>query len=274
MAYMMEDCSKAGVKVIVLDRPNPIGGEYVDGPIQDFDKRDELTAYFPMPIAHGMTMGELAKMFNTENKINCNLTVVPMKNWTRDLYYDQTGLRWVNPSPNIQDLDAALVYPGIAMTEALISMGRGTPQPFHVFGSPMIKDPQALINHVMKLGLKGVKLEPVTFTPTGVLSKDHPGEGRECHGAKITITDRKQFRAYELGQAVIDYMQATYGDEMTTNSKGKMVPKYNIWAIRNAASSWVCARTVERKPFAETMKLVDEQVATFKAMRAKYLIYK
>jgi uncharacterized protein YbbC (DUF1343 family) len=275
MGKMMESCAKNGVAVIVLDRPNPIGGLYVAGPRPDFDKIGDITNYFDMPIAHGMTMGEMARMFNKEKKINCKLTVVPVEGWTRDMYLDQTGLRWVDPSPNIQDLDAAIVYPGIAMTEAIMSMGRGTEQPFHVFGSPIIEKPEELIRYVTDAGVtSGVKLTVTEFTPTGTLARWHHGEGKLCRGAKMEITDRKTFDAYALGQAVIDYMVETYGKEMIKNAKGEMVPKYNVWAIRQAASSWVCARTVERKPLKETLALVKKQVNEFLPIRAKYLMYK
>lgn len=275
MGKMMESCKKNNVAVIVLDRPNPIGGNYVAGPKPDFDKIGDITNYFDMPIAHGMTMGEMARMFNKENKIDCKLTVVPVEGWRRDMYLDETGLRWVNPSPNIQDLDAAIVYPGIAITEAIMSMGRGTDQPFHVFGSPLIEKPEELIKHVEESGAaKGVKLTVTEFTPTGTLARGHHGEGRVCRGATMEITDRKEFDAYALGQSVIDYMVRTYGDQMTTSSKGQLVPKYNVWAIRQAASSWVCARTAEGKPLKDTLELVRKQVSEFLPVRSKYLMYK
>ncbi len=275
MGKMMEACARAGVEVIVLDRPNPIGGLYVDGPLPDYDKLGDNTNYFNMPIAHGMTMGELARMFNKEKRINCRLTVVPVENWTRDMYLDQTGLRWTNPSPNIQDLEAAIVYPGIGITEAIMSMGRGTDEPFHVFGSPIIENPDDLIKYVEDSKLvEGVKLTAVDFVPTGTLARWHHGEGKTCRGARMEITDREKFRAYVLGQVVIDYMHKTYGTQTTTNSKGEAVPKYDIWNIRQAATSWVCARTIERKPLKDTIELVNRQVREFLPIRAKYLMYK
>jgi uncharacterized protein YbbC (DUF1343 family) len=265
MGYMMEFCAKAGVEVIVLDRPNPIGGHYVDGPQQDPDTVGKVTSYFPMPIAHGMTMGELAKMFNAEKKILCKLTIVQTENWTRDMYLDQTGLRWVNPSPNIQDLEAALVYPGIGITEKLVSMGRGTSEPFHIFGSPIIEDSQDLIDAVMKTGIKGVELQPVEFTPTGTLAKGHHGEKKLCRGARMKITDRSSFRAYALGLAVMDYLHAKYGTGVS--------PKYKVFQVRGPASAWVCSRIVERAPVADTLKIVAQQVDGFLPIREKYLIY-
>lgn len=269
MGKMMEELAVAGVEAIVLDRPNPIGGIYVDGPEQDPDLIGGITSYFPMPIAHGMTMGELAKMFNTENRINCKLTVVPLENWTRDMFFDETGLRWVNPSPNIQDLEAALVYPGIAIPEAILSMGRGTGEPFHVFGSPIIENPEELVKTVMASGLKGARLEVADFVPSGTLARYHHGEGRVCKGARIHITNREEFRAFHLGLAVMDYMYSKYGQK--TNASG--TPVWPIWRVRGAAASWVLARIVERKPIAETLKAVDAQVARFMPMRAKYLMY-
>ncbi len=156
-----------------------------------------------------------------------------------------------------------------------MSMGRGTDEPFHIFGSPIIERPEELIKFVEDSGVvKGVKLSVTDFTPTGTLARWHHGEGRLCRGARMEITDREQFDAYALGQAVIDYMVETYGKDYVENANGERVPKYNVWAIRQAASSWVCARTVERKPLKETLELVQKQVEEFKPIREKYLIYK
>lgn len=271
MGKMMESCAKEGIKVMVLDRPNPIGGLYVDGPLPDFDmvaNENNITCYFSMPVAHGMTMGEIARMFKGEMNLDLDLEVVPVESWKRSMYLDETGLLWVNPSPNIQDLDAAIVYPGIAIPEAILSMGRGTEQPFHVFGSPIIKEPQKMISKVMESGLQGIKLEPTEFKPTGRLAKGHHGENKLCKGAKMTITDRKAFRPYKLGLAVMDYLYAANLDEQTSQSK------FQIMKVRGPATSWVVARIMERKPLKETMELVDQQVAQFMPIREKYLLYK
>lgn len=273
MAYMMEECAKLGVECIVLDRPIPIGGVYVDGPLLDEDKLGSVTAYFRMPIAHGMTMGELAKMFNTENKIGCKLTVIPAENWKRGMLFDETGLRWVNPSPNIQDLDAAMVYPGIAITEAIVSMGRGTAEPFHVFGAPWIEDPQELVAEVMKIGLGGVRLEPTEFTPTGTLARYHIGENQLCKGARIHITDRKKFRAVALGAAVMQYLQGKYGKQYIQRGDGQLAPRYDVMGLRTSCSGVMCARIREQASFDGTLKFIDGQVAQFLPIRAKYLIY-
>lgn len=285
MGYMMEECAKKGVEVMVLDRPNPIGGVYVDGPPPDEDFEGNATGYFRMPTAHGMTMAELAKMFNAEKQINCKLSIVPCENLTRDMYFDQTGLRWVNPSPNIQDLEAAIVYPGIGITEAIVSMGRGTPEPFHVFGASYIDNPQEMIDHVTSGGLAGIRLEAVDFTPTGTLARAHAGDQLLCQGARMHITDRKTFRAYELGLRVITYLQEKYGRTYVTERKydwGKKkwittertVPQYSTVRIRGPLTAIVACRVQEGKPLKETLAYVDKEVAKFKPIREKYLIYK
>jgi len=269
MGKMMESCAKAGVAVMVLDRPNPIGGIYVDGPQQDPDMVGAITSYFPMPIAHGMTIGELAQMFNGEMKINSKLEVEKVKNWKRSQYLDETGLRWVNPSPNIQTLDGAIGYPGVAITEAIMSMGRGTTEPFHIFGSPLIEDPADMIKEVTSHTLEGVKLEVADFVPTGTLARYHHGEGKLCRGARIIITDRTKYRPFKLGLAVIDYMQRTYGKKMVNGN-----PAYPITRIRGALSSWVVLRTMDGRPLADTLAEVDKEVKTFLPVRDKYLIYR
>ena len=284
MAYMMEVCAKLGIEVMVLDRPNPVGGVYVDGPIIDEDLEGMVTGYFRMPIAHGMTMGEMARMFNAENKIGCELSVVECENWTRDMFFDETGLRWVNPSPNIQDLEAALVYTGIAIPESQVSMGRGTKEPFHVFGAPYIRDAQGLVDELTSGGLPGMRLEVADFTPTGTLSRGHVGEGRLCKGARMHITDRKTMRPVLLGIRLMDYLQRNHGSEMIDEMKwsaaerkslptGRKVPRFNVMGLRGASSAIVCARIREGKPLDETMKFIDEQVARFMPVRAKYLLY-
>ena len=285
MAYMMESCAPLGVEVMVLDRPNPIGGVYVDGPLLDDDLIGNITTYFKMPIAHGMTMGEMARMFNSENGINCKLSVVEMQNWKRDMYWDETGLRWVNPSPNIQDLDAAIVYPGIAITEALVSMGRGTTEPFHVFGAPFVKDPVGMCRDInTSSGMKGFRLEPFEFTPVGTLARYHAGEKQLCRGARIVITDRKAFRPFQLGLLAMTYLQQHYGSEMIQQRRwnaaskksvrtGRLVPRYDVMSLRGSCSSLMCARIRENRAVDETLQVIDRQVKQFLPVRQKYLIY-
>lgn len=268
MAFMMEECAKKNVEVMVLDRPNPIGGLYVDGPLPDEDQVGGVTCYFPMPVAHGMTMGELARMFNEENKIGCRLTVVQMEKWARSMFWDETGLRWVNPSPNIQDLDAAIAYPGIGMTERLVSMGRGTTEPFHIFGTPWIQDNNRMCDELNAAGMAGVRLEPVEFTPTGTLARGHIGENKLCRGARIVITDRKAFRPLELGLRVMDWLHRNHG-----KPAGGAPPAYDVAILRTSASAITVLRIREGRKISETLEFVKQQVRRFEQTRKKYLLY-
>src|SRR5262249_15764550 len=139
LAYAMEDAATHRIPFFVLDRPNPITGTHVEGPILDLQNQSFI-GYFPMPVRHGMTLGELAQMFNAENHIGCDVHVIPMRNWSRGDWFDSTGLRWVDPSPNLRSLGALVLYPGIAMLEASknYSVGRGTDAPFEVIGADFI----------------------------------------------------------------------------------------------------------------------------------------
>ena len=176
MAYVMEEAAKRKMSVVVLDRPNPIDGFHIEGPTLD---KSELgfTGYFPMPIRHGMTLGELATLFNGENRIGADLTVVPMKNWRRDEWFDQTGLPWINPSPNMRNLLQATLYPGIGAIEGTnLSVGRGTDTPFEQLGAPWIDGVQ-LADALNARRIPGVSFYPVRFTPTSSKYADE-----ECQG--------------------------------------------------------------------------------------------
>ena len=136
MAYCMEEAAKRKIAFFVLDRPNPFGGEIVEGPMLDADKTS-FTAYFPLPVRYGLTIGELAKLFNEENQIHCDLHVIAMKNWRRNYFYEDTGLRWIPPSPNLRTLKGSIVYPGLEILQnGGVSVGRGTESPFEEFGAP------------------------------------------------------------------------------------------------------------------------------------------
>ena len=143
MGYVMEEAAKRKIAVVVLDRPNPINGWQIEGPRSTSRRSVTFIAICPMPIRHGMTMGELARLFNDEKKIGADLTVVPMENWRRDYWFDETGLAWINPSPNMRNLNQATLYPGIGAIEySNISVGRGTDQPFEQIGAPWIDGPR------------------------------------------------------------------------------------------------------------------------------------
>ncbi len=207
MAYIMEAAAQHKLKVIVLDRPNPIGGVAVEGPILDKDQ-ESFVGYHPLPVRHGMTLGELALLYNRERNINADLQVIKVEGWKRGQLYDQTGLSWINPSPNMRGLTAALLYPGIGLLETTnVSVGRGTDRPFEVFGAPWI-DGQKLAEALNRAALPGVRFVPTRFTPT---SSTHAK--KECGGVQIYIDDWQRFASLPVGMSVACELKKLYPNE-------------------------------------------------------------
>ncbi|HSB63071.1 MAG TPA: exo-beta-N-acetylmuramidase NamZ domain-containing protein [Thermoanaerobaculia bacterium] len=193
MGYVLEEAAKANVKVIVLDRPNPIRADVREGPPADDDALS-FVAYHTTPIRTGMTIGELATLYNAEKKLGADLTVVKMKGYARDLWYDETGLVWVNPSPNLRSVTQAALYPGIGILETTnLSVGRGTDSPFEVFGAPWMDGPRVAAT-LNARGIAGVRFTPVRFTPVSSVFKDEA-----CSGVRITLVDRNALNAVALG---------------------------------------------------------------------------
>ena len=197
MAYILEEAAARKIAVVVLDRPNPIGGVQIEGPALD-ESAVGFTGYFPaMPIRHGMTMGELARLFNAERKINADLTVIAMRNWRRDAWFDETGLTWIGPSPNMRNLHQATLYPGIGAFESTnLSVGRGTDTPFEQLGAPWI-DGVRLADALNARQITGIRFYAVRFTPT---SSKFANE--ECGGVFMVITDRAALRPVRVGVEV------------------------------------------------------------------------
>ncbi len=200
--YTMANCLRAASRhqlpVIVCDRPNPIGGVAVEGPMLD-PAFTSFVGQFPIPMRHGLTIGELAKFFNERFGIGAKLEVVAMRGWSREQYFDQTGLAWVAPSPNIPTLDSAIVYPGTVLLEGTnVSEGRGTTRPFEFVGAPWV-DPDPFAAGLNALGLPGVHFRAMAFEPTF-----HKHAGTLCGGCQIHITDRASFPAVAVGVAVIE----------------------------------------------------------------------
>jgi uncharacterized protein YbbC (DUF1343 family) len=203
LGYVMEEAAKAGRPVFVLDRPNPINGVQVEGPVADPD-RLSFTAYHTIPVRHGMTIGELAQLFNQARKTGCDLRVVKMEGWSRAMWFDQTNLTWVNPSPNMRSLNEATLYPGIALLETTnVSIGRGTDTPFELVGAPWI-DGQELASFLNSQRIPGVRFVPVRFTPTKLF------KGEECGGVNIIITDREKFRPVQTGLEIAVALRKLY----------------------------------------------------------------
>jgi uncharacterized protein YbbC (DUF1343 family) len=195
LSLAMRAAKKAGIPFVVLDRPNPIGGEKVQGaiPVTPLPERKNgcgaITSIHPIPTRHGMTIGELARLFNTEYGIGCALTVVPMRGWQRSMYYDQTGLAWVNPSPNMKSLDAALLYPGPGTLETTsLSVGRGTDRAFLAYGAPWV-DAAGVVKNLSARNIPGIQFEACSFVPTT------PGfsyKGATCYGVCLDVLDRER----------------------------------------------------------------------------------
>jgi len=200
-AYTMANCLRAaarrGLKVLVCDRPNPIGGEAVEGPVLDEAYRS-FVGQFPIPLRHGLTIGELARLFNDRFGIGAPLEVVAMEGWRRGMFHDATGLPWVLPSPNIPTLESAVVYPGMVLVEGTnLSEGRGTTKPFEIAGAPWI-DADALAGRLNEAGLPGVHVRPAVFEPTFQKHARQP-----CGGCQLHVTDRASFRPVETAVAFI-----------------------------------------------------------------------
>jgi uncharacterized protein YbbC (DUF1343 family)/CubicO group peptidase (beta-lactamase class C family) len=257
IAYVLEEAAKRKLTVMVLDRPNPIDGFDIEGPYQDAAAIG-FNGYLPMPIRHGMTVGELARLFNGEKTIGADLSVVPMKSWRRDDWFDDTGLTWANPSPNMRNMVAATVYPGIGALEGTnLSVGRGTDTPFEQVGAPWINGP-ALAGALNASAVPGVRFYPVTFTPA-------PGAklgGQACQGVFLIVTDRDRLQPVRLGLELASALSRLYGQQFRLEDAALLLgSKATIGKIRagdspaSIAASWAG----------------DE--ATWRLTRAKYLLY-
>src|SRR5262245_39051552 len=215
-AYVMEEAAKNKVAVVVLDRPNPIGGYQIEGPTLD-KAALSFVGYYPMPIRHGMTLGELARLFNAENKIGANLTVIQLRNWKRDEYFDGTGLPWINPSPNMRNLIQATLYPGIGAFESTnISVGRGTDTPFEQIGAPWI-DGVELSDALNARVLPGIRFYPVRFTPGA-----NKYSGQECQGVFMVVTNRAVLRPVRVGIEIASFLQKMYGSKFELDAAERL----------------------------------------------------
>jgi uncharacterized protein YbbC (DUF1343 family)/CubicO group peptidase (beta-lactamase class C family) len=257
MAYVMEEAAKRKIAVVVLDRPNPINGFQIEGPTLD-KAALSFVGYFPMPIRHAMTLGELAKLFNAENKIGADLTVVPLRNWNRDEWFDSTGLPWINPSPNMRNLIQATLYPGIGAIEGTnVSVGRGTDTPFEQVGAPWI-DGVALADALNGRGIPGVRFYPVRFTPA---SSKYANE--ECGGVFMIVTDRAALHPVRVGLEIAAMLHKLYGSKYELESAERLFgSKEGIARIRAGddpaaiVSGWAAGE------------------ARWRLLRNKYLLYR
>jgi len=256
LGYFLEAAAKAKKPIIVLDRPNPITGAYVQGPVSD-SGQESFVNYFPLPVRHGMTMGELAKLFNEEKHIDADLTVIPMRGWLRGDWYDSTGALWVNPSPNLRSLDAELLYPGVALIEGTsVSVGRGTDMPFQLVGSPYLVAKE-LSSYLNGRNIPGVRFIPTTFTPTS-----GPYARRECSGVNIIVTNREELDAPELGLELAAALHKLY-------PLGYDMGKMNQLLVNKSAFTALQAGEDPNRIAGDWREKLDQ----FMDVRVKYLLY-
>jgi uncharacterized protein YbbC (DUF1343 family) len=216
MGLAMEEAAKHNIRFVVLDRPNPITGLRVFGPFND--REGLFTAYHRIPLVHGMTVGELAQMFNVERKINADLVVIQMEGWRRSMWLDETLLTWVNPSPNMRSLTQATLYPAIGMIEGCkVSVGRGTDTPFEVFGAPWI-DGRTLAARLNGLGLVGIRFLPYRFTPDASKFKN-----QQCGGVQIVLIDRNAFDPLETGLSIVRELKDLFPDAFDVDSVNRLL---------------------------------------------------
>ena len=264
MAYAMEAAAENDIEFIVLDRPNPLGGTKVQGPVLEPDYASFVGLY-PIPLRHGMTVGELALLFNEEFEIGADLNVVEMNGWKRSMYYDDTPLHWVLPSPNMPTLDTALVYPGAALIEGTnVSEGRGTTKPFELIGAPFINGTD-LAEQLNALELPGVTFRAAYFTP--MFSK-HSGE--LSGGVQIHIDDVKTFDPVETGLAVVKTIHDMYPDDFQFRAENEAGISFFDNLIGNG---WIREEISKGTSVAEMKERWQEDLRDFKQIRRNYLLY-
>jgi uncharacterized protein YbbC (DUF1343 family)/CubicO group peptidase (beta-lactamase class C family) len=256
LGYAMEEAAKNHIRVVVLDRPNPITGTRTDGPIAD-DDRLSFVAYKPLPLVHGMTVGELAMLVNAEHKIGCDLQVVKMEGWKRAMWFDETGLTWTNPSPNMRNATQALLYPAVGMLEySNISVGRGADQPFEVLGAPWIDGPR-LAADLNALKLPGLRFVPVEFKPASSKFKDEL-----CKGVYIIVTDRQVVEPARTGLSIAWQLVRNHNRTFETQHMLKLICDFATYEAMMTAS--------DPAKISETWK---KEADEFAEMRKKYLMY-
>jgi uncharacterized protein YbbC (DUF1343 family) len=257
LGHVMEEAARARIPVIVLDRPNPIRGNEAEGPVADEDKLS-FTGYHMIPVRHGMTIGELARLFNAERKIGCDLRVVEMERWRRSMWFDSTGQTWVNPSPNMRSLTQATLYPGVGLLETTnVSVGRGTDTPFELVGAPWI-DGQQLASYLNERRIAGVRFVPVRFTPRASVF-----QGVECGGINLVVTDRTQLRPVYAGLEIAAALRRLHPDDWQIEKYGRLLAN---------------ADTLERLKRGESPEQIalswQPRLEEFRRARTRALIYR
>lgn len=256
MGYCMEEAAKRGVAFYVLDRPNPLGGEIVEGPMLDADKTS-FVAYFPLPVRYGLTIGELAQFLNKENHIDADVHVIAMKNWHRNYFFESTGIRWVPPSPNLRTLKGSILYPGLEILQnAGVSVGRGTEAPFEEFGAPWMNGEEVSAD-LNARNLPGVRFANQPFVPVSGLYA-----GQRCGGVGVRVTDRAAVRSMRTGLEIASVLQRKYPGHF--DAEKTMVLIGNETTVR------------QMKAGAAPEQIISgwaTDLAAFEQLRRKYFLY-
>jgi len=257
MGYCMEAAAKKGIAFYVLDRPNPIGGEIVEGPMLDADKTS-FVAYFPTPVRYGLTIGELAQLYNAGNHIGVDLHVIQMKNWHRNYFYDSTGLRWVPPSPNLRTTKGAILYPGLEILQnAGVSVGRGTEAPFEQFGAPWMNG-EEVASALNAKHLPGVRFVSQPMIPVSGLYA-----GVRCGGVGIRIMEKSSVRSMRMGLEIASLLKKMYPDKIDV---GK-----SLTLLGNDGTVRQLGEGIAPEKIVASWK---DDLAAYETMRRKYILYK
>jgi uncharacterized protein YbbC (DUF1343 family) len=256
MGNAMEVAAENRLKFVVLDRPNPITGNRVSGPMLD-PSLQSFVAYHPIALQHGMTVGEIAEMIRKERKLDLDLQIVRCENWTRSMWMDETDIEWVNPSPNMRNLNQAVLYPGIGMLEYTnLSVGRGTDTPFEHIGAPWLNAKQS-VRELQSMNLNGVRFAATSFTPTASKFKD-----QACQAIRFNIVDRSMLDAVEVGLALATVLRKLHPTDWETKSLEKLVGrKAIVEAIQRGDS------------FKQLVEMSREGIPEFLARRSEYILY-
>ncbi|MFC3041539.1 exo-beta-N-acetylmuramidase NamZ domain-containing protein [Virgibacillus xinjiangensis] len=264
MAYAMEAAEENGKEFIVLDRPNPLGGQKVEGPVLD-ENYASFVGNYPIPLRHGMTVGELAKLFNEEFGIGADLTVIEMDGWKRNMYYDRTDLEFVLPSPNMPTFDTTLVYPGTALIEGTnVSEGRGTTKPFELIGAPFINSTE-FAQAMNELNLPGVTFRAASFTPS--FSKH---SGNLSHGVEIHVTNKQPFQPVTTGLHMVKTLHDLYPEDFQFRAENSAGVSFFDNLIGNG---WIREAIENGDSVKEIEKQWRDELKEFKHVRKQYLIY-
>ncbi len=270
MGNVMEAGAENGIPVVILDRPNPLGG-WVEGPVLDMTWQSFVGMY-PIPVRHGLTVGELAQMIKGEGWINAaespDLTVIPMKNWQPDMVWEETGMTWIDPSPNIGGMNPAVLYPGLCLLEATnVSEGRGTDHAFEWIGADYI-DGEELAEALKALNIKGVDVKPVSFTPVDIPGKatNPKYENKEIEGVALRVTDRKAFKSVTFGVALLNTLNYLYPEDFQVSRPEWLNRLWGNESLNDALKMNV--------PTKDIMQAVQNDVDAFSTLKEKYSLYR